>query len=384
MFSNTFQGGVSVEVLSASDRKPAWTVTQNNWKSYDRAIKAHCVSLDSHTAKLMLPSNGQQRLGLLQGFFVIQCYLSPAQSFTLELTLSDASRTRRRILFTNSTKELVCSPLYARVPNKEFLRGVWVNLSIDLASFVNRCFPGNSFGALEAFVVHSHCKVRKVFTMKDPLFETLPKGFEFPPGTKHRSQMIVAAAVQGSTLTKGYKNSPQKKAASVGRSASVCAKPRMRAISDAFTVKGSKLKQGKKPIVRPKVTNPEPQDSPNPVLFQDDIPEDIQVENYGGFIDSLEGLVFSAESIEENIECYLLSEHNYFPMRPREESTAMQPTFYSTFMSQVGETRPYTPPIQRVETGKGTHGEEEVELIYDHVLKCYYDPKTHEYYEVKV
>lgn len=390
MFASTFQGGVSVEVLSASDKNPAWTVTQNSWKSYDRVIKAYCISLDSHTAKLVLPNNGRQHLGLLQRFLVMQCYLCPTQPFTLELVVSDTSRMKRRILFSNSAKDFSCSPLYARVPNAGFLRGVWVNLSIDLVSFMNRCFPGNSFGALEALIIHSHCKIRRVFTMKSPLLEVVPRGFEFPLGTQHRNQLIVASAVQGGAPVKGRSNkaSPQKKAASAGRSASICAKPRMRTISDAFIVKGSRLKQEKKPLVKQKVPSPKARDSPNPMLFQEDIQEEIHVENNGGFMDFTNGLVFSEESIEEDIECHPLIEHNYFPAGPCEGLPVMQPTFYSTFMSQATETKPYTPPIEPVEPGgairDSAHGEEELELLYDPILKCYYDPRTHEFYEVKV
>jgi hypothetical protein len=33
-------------------------------------------------------------------------------------------------------------------------------------------------------------------------------------------------------------------------------------------------------------------------------------------------------------------------------------------------------------TGSETDSEEELEVLYDHVLNCYYDPKTHKYYEL--
>lgn len=51
--------------------------------------------------------------------------------------------------------------------------------------------------------------------------------------------------------------------------------------------------------------------------------------------------------------------------------------------------RPYSPPIgEREMTEEGTEfnenfGKEEVEVIYDPVLNCYYDHKTHTYYELK-
>jgi hypothetical protein len=35
------------------------------------------------------------------------------------------------------------------------------------------------------------------------------------------------------------------------------------------------------------------------------------------------------------------------------------------------------------EYGRGREEKEEVELVYDPVLNCYYDHKTHTYYELK-
>lgn len=56
------------------------------------------------------------------------------------------------------------------------------------------------------------------------------------------------------------------------------------------------------------------------------------------------------------------------------------------FMGQM--QRPYSPPLgERDMTEESTtehhDAKEEVELIYDPVLNCYYDHRTHTYYELK-
>lgn len=56
------------------------------------------------------------------------------------------------------------------------------------------------------------------------------------------------------------------------------------------------------------------------------------------------------------------------------------------FMGEV--ERPYSPPMgeregTEEETEREEREKEEVELIYDPVLNCYYDHRTHTYYELK-
>ena len=58
------------------------------------------------------------------------------------------------------------------------------------------------------------------------------------------------------------------------------------------------------------------------------------------------------------------------------------------FMQQI--ERPYSPPLGERELSEQQYSErheqadeKEVELIYDPVLNCYYDHKTHTYYELK-
>jgi hypothetical protein len=80
-------------------------------------------------------------------------------------------------------------------------------------------------------------------------------------------------------------------------------------------------------------------------------------------------------------------DHNYFPHNDKKDE-APKPTFFSSGMNQATQHRPFTPPFSGLNSMKNIHvsnkspQDEAVELIYDPVLQCYYDPTTMEYYQV--
>ncbi|CAG9329797.1 unnamed protein product [Blepharisma stoltei] len=203
MYQNSFQSGPYVELANPSEKTPQWSINKPKWKLFEKTVKGYIISLDSHNAKLQLPSNDKQSLALIQPYLVLQVYLTPGQPFTLDLAISDISGTKRRLLFSSASKEIVSAPLHSRIPNWPFLRGAWSCISIDMSSFVTACFPGNTFRSLDSITVHSFCKIRRIFTMKNPLFElsensaknpqnceNVPKVLEFPPGVQFSNQNV--------------------------------------------------------------------------------------------------------------------------------------------------------------------------------------------------
>ena len=95
------------------------------------------------------------------------------------------------------------------------------------------------------------------------------------------------------------------------------------------------------------------------------------------------------EASEYNPAAYMQPEHNYFPQENRKkEEEAPKPTFFSYGISQATLYRPFTPPFAGLSSMKQIVvpdkdiEEEAVELVYDPVLQCYYDPNTMEYYQV--
>ena len=109
---------------------------------------------------------------------------------------------------------------------------------------------------------------------------------------------------------------------------------------------------------------------------------------------------FLNNSIEEEIEIdnyptnlhnykpdtYTQPNHHYFPQETQVE-TGPKPTFFDSGLNQATQYRPYTPPFSGLSSmknlaNKAEAEEEEVELVYDPVMQCYYDPETMEFYQV--
>lgn len=80
-------------------------------------------------------------------------------------------KTKRRLIFHSGAKEIVTNPLHARIPINQFKRNVWVNLSIDVVAFAHSCFKGTNIRSIDLIIVTASCRLRKIFTMKNPLYD---------------------------------------------------------------------------------------------------------------------------------------------------------------------------------------------------------------------
>lgn len=357
MFSSVYQGGPVLEVLAAADKSPSWSVNKLKWKIFDKSAKGYIISLDSHTSKLLFPKTEKQALGLIQPYIVFQIYLQPTQSFSLEIGVSDISNTKRRLLFTNSAKEIISTPLHARIPNLCFKRGTWMNLSIDIASFLSSCFAGSTFKSVDSFSVHSFCRVRRVFTMRSPLpddsvflehAESIPRNFAFPPGVSSLNQLI-----------------------------------------DTETVGMESPVAGAKPIERPRIQTQLAFGSRVPL-----IPKTPQEK--GNVATDLRTTTSIAKVFGTSPYRVGTASSIRYHMNEGCESSFVEETKKSIEdWPEDGVKGVYCPheyefdDLVNIEGSQsGTEeaefaGDEQVELVYDPVLNCYYDPNTHEYYEVE-
>jgi hypothetical protein len=57
------------------------------------------------------------------------------------------------------------------VPISAFKRNTWMNLSLDVSAFVHHCFESVLLRSIDLIVVTASCKLRRVFTMKNPLMD---------------------------------------------------------------------------------------------------------------------------------------------------------------------------------------------------------------------
>ena len=61
--------------------------------------------------------------------------------------------------------------LHARVPVTSIRRNVWLNLSIDVFAFAEACFPEAGWRQLDFIQLSGGCKLRRIFTMLQPIYD---------------------------------------------------------------------------------------------------------------------------------------------------------------------------------------------------------------------
>lgn len=169
-----FQGGDFVELLSAQGKAPAatWKLQGKITKSFEKLIKGNAFLLDgSADTKMQLPKATQSAaLGLTQRFLVVQLLVPFTKSFSVEIGFTDFQKVRRRFVVASAFRETTVTALHAQIPlaAAEIDRDQWINLVFDLQTLTDKYFPGTVFRSMESLCISGSCRLKRVFTMKDP------------------------------------------------------------------------------------------------------------------------------------------------------------------------------------------------------------------------
>ena len=102
---------------------------------------------------------------------MLQIYIPLGKNLHIEVGITDSAKTKRRLIFHNGAFKdtIVANPLHARIPIAQFRRNQWLNLSLDIGAFAHHCFKGVNMRSIDLIVVTASCKLRRIFTMKNPL-----------------------------------------------------------------------------------------------------------------------------------------------------------------------------------------------------------------------
>eukprot|EP00794_Sanderia_malayensis_P018285 gene18284-20108_t len=174
MFKNEFQGGLFLDILSAQGKdfgskcKIVGCSTSGGQREFDKSIRSNVLLLEGEStrSKIVIPKDEKSSLYISQPFLLFQINIPPGASFSLETVVADSSNQKRRILMSTSYKEISVTAFHVKVPLTVLKRGVWLNLCLDLSSFVSNSFNGQRYKALESIVVCANCKLRRIFSMK--------------------------------------------------------------------------------------------------------------------------------------------------------------------------------------------------------------------------
>lgn len=85
---------------------------------------------------MALPREEKKDLYLIQQFLVLQIYFFPALPWSIELVISDLTKTKRRIILSPAANKIEVKPFFVKVPCSGFNEGYWNNFAVDLYSFI--------------------------------------------------------------------------------------------------------------------------------------------------------------------------------------------------------------------------------------------------------
>jgi hypothetical protein len=172
MFYNKFQKSGSLELFNPTNKEilENWNFTGKNKKIYNKLINSYIYTLDS-TSKMQIPKNPNISLGIIQGFIIFQIYLFSQKNISIEISFSDTQNIKHRIIFSSNIKELNINYFSSIIPIIEIPIEKWINLSIDLLSFINVFFQNLTFKSIDNIILSAYCNIRRIFTMNNKIYD---------------------------------------------------------------------------------------------------------------------------------------------------------------------------------------------------------------------
>ena len=175
MFSNYYQIGESIELFNSQDRTllSKWGFIGKCSKVYDPKLRTYEMVLSiGNLSKMEIPKTSKiKTLSLFQSFIVFQLYLFTSKQLTIEIAISDSTNAKRRLIFSTNNSDLAINQLHCRIPIFNFPIGRWVNFSVDILSFVSKCYKNLTFRSVDYISLSMSGKVRYIFAMRTPLIE---------------------------------------------------------------------------------------------------------------------------------------------------------------------------------------------------------------------
>ena len=175
MFSNYYQIGESIELFNSQDKSllSKWGILGKCSKVYDPKLHTYEMVLSvGNLSKIQIPKNSEiKMLSLFQSFIVFQIYLFTSKQLTIEIAISDSTNAKRRLIFSTNNLDLAINQLHCRIPLFKLPIGRWINLSIDILSFVSKCYKNLTFRSVDYISLSMSGKVRYIFAMRTPLIE---------------------------------------------------------------------------------------------------------------------------------------------------------------------------------------------------------------------
>ena len=178
MFYNRFQNGGSLELYNPTNKDSLenWNFIGKCRKVYDKSAKSYMHLLDTGgLSRMNIPKDNKTPLAIIQGHIVFQIYLFSQKNFSIEISITDTQKTRHRMIFSANLRDLNMNYFTCVIPMAEVPIGTWVNLSIDVLSFVTFCFKNITFKSIDNIMFTASGKIRRIFTMRGRINDNVNK-----------------------------------------------------------------------------------------------------------------------------------------------------------------------------------------------------------------
>ncbi|KND00348.1 uncharacterized protein SPPG_04671 [Spizellomyces punctatus DAOM BR117] len=132
---------------------------------------------------------------------------------TIHDSITDLSNAHKRFFLSTTAKTTKITALHMTLPFPHLVRGKWINLCLDLSSFLS----DRTFRCLDTLCVGGTVRIRRIFTVlrrpvdntgidygdgggNDPYAEGIPRSMDFSPGVEYVTQVLTFERVhQGSS-----------------------------------------------------------------------------------------------------------------------------------------------------------------------------------------
>jgi len=198
MYKHSYQSGPSMPIFHPTGTKPCrmWSLSGPVSRAYDKPSQGLAINLPSQGCKMSLPKRAKDGLCCTQKYLAVQVKVWEEKNFAVELAVTTAEGTRRRINVSTAFGSVKVSPLAAQMPldllGKVSQAGSWITLCFDMETMVEGVFPSQKFVSLDGITIMSEAKVRKIFTLRDsPEVEEIPHSLDFPRTMKVKAKVIM-------------------------------------------------------------------------------------------------------------------------------------------------------------------------------------------------
>ncbi|CAD5118978.1 DgyrCDS7641 [Dimorphilus gyrociliatus] len=178
-----------------------WNIPSHVKPTFDKEgrCNVHNLTGSARTVQMTWQADKSLKDGARYNYVVLQTFIPEFEEFAFEINVSLPNESnKRRLFFTTNAKDMKRETFHARIPLGIVKRKTWLNLCVDVISFM-KLWNEENFNAIENLSISANCKLRRIFVLKPNTTNTessassdirIPKHFEYSHSLNHETQLI--------------------------------------------------------------------------------------------------------------------------------------------------------------------------------------------------